>query len=79
MVAPTVLEKEMNTYHRELPKLKDQCGKFVLIQGDRVLGAWSTFDDAIQQGYRECGIDQPFLVRKIEAFEIAQFHPVLHF
>ena len=73
MTASTILDRELETYRREFPKLKDQVGKFVLIQGDNVLSVWSTFDDAIQQGYRECGIDQPFLIKKIEDIESVHF------
>lgn len=71
---PEYLEKELETYRRELPTLKDQSGKYVLIRGSDVLGTWSTYEDAIQEGYRVCGLSTPFLVKKIEAFEQVHFN-----
>lgn len=60
-----VLEKELETYRRELPKLIGHPGKYVLIRDGETLGVWSAYEDAIQEGYRVCGLN-PFLVKKIE-------------
>jgi hypothetical protein len=70
---PPTLEKELETYRRELPKLKEHVGKYVLIREAEVLGTWSTYEDAIQEGYRVCGL-KPFLVKKIEVFETVHFN-----
>jgi hypothetical protein len=61
------LEKELDTYKRELPKLLENAGKFALIKGDQV-SVWSTYEDALQEGYRVFGLT-PFLVKQIQAAE----------
>jgi hypothetical protein len=67
------LEKELETYRRELPHLLADEGKYVLIHGDKVISTWATYADAIQEGYRLFQL-QPFLVKKISAIEqIAYF------
>ncbi len=68
------LEKELETYRSELPNLKEQIGKYVLIRDSQVLSVWSSYEDAIQEGYRVCGLKEPFFVKKIEAFEQVQFN-----
>ena len=70
----STLEKELSTYERELPSLKAQSGKFVLISGDDVLSTWSTYEDAIQEGYRVCGLDRRFMVKKIEPYPHVLFN-----
>jgi hypothetical protein len=62
------LQKELATYKRELPNLLGRVGKYVLIRGDQVLSVWEAYQDAIQEGYRVCGLD-PFLVKQIQAVE----------
>ncbi len=63
------LEKEVETYRRELPKLLTDEGKFVLIQGDQVSGIFGTRDKALQAGYGNFGFSSPFLVKQIQAEE----------
>jgi hypothetical protein len=46
------LEKELATYKRKLPELKDQEGKFALIHQDEVIDFFSTYEDAIKSGYQ---------------------------
>jgi hypothetical protein len=65
------LEKELETYRRELPQLLKDEGKFVLIQGDKVHGTWATYDDAIKEGYRLFQLT-PFLVKRISSVEQVQ-------
>jgi len=65
------LEKEQETYARELPHLLASAGKFVLIHGDAVEGIYDTYSDALKVGYDKFGL-KPFFVRQIEATE--QFH-----
>lgn len=66
------LEKEIEAYHRELAKLTDQEGKFVVIQGDTVIGIYVTYEDALKVGYDKCGLN-PFLVKKIQSVEQVQY------
>jgi hypothetical protein len=63
-----VLDKELETYRRELPNLLADEGKFALVHGDKVYGTWATYEDAIQEGYRLFQL-QPFLVKKISSVE----------
>jgi hypothetical protein len=62
------LEKELEIFHRELPGLLAQEGRFALVAGDQVLGTYDTYRDAIQAGYAAVGLN-PFLVKQIEAIE----------
>jgi len=62
-------EKELATYQRELPKLLEQEGRYVLIQGDTVDSVWDTRNDAMQEGYWIFGLDTPFFVQQILAYE----------
>ena len=66
------LEKENETYQRELPKLMASEGKFVVISGDSIVGIFGTYEDALNVGYDKCGTN-PFLVKKIQSVEQAQF------
>jgi hypothetical protein len=67
------LEKELETYRNNLPELKGENeGRFVLIKGDQVIDVFSSYDDALKAGYTQFGL-QPFLVKKIQAVEQAQF------
>ena len=58
------LEREMETYRRELPRLREHDGKFVLIHGDELAGVWDTWRDAVQVGYDRFGLE-PFMVHEI--------------
>lgn len=62
------LEKEQAAYVRELQNLLGSEGKYVLIQGDAVIGVYDTYNDALQIGYDRCGLE-PFLVKQIQAVE----------
>ncbi|HET9211704.1 MAG TPA: hypothetical protein VFR03_14955 [Thermoanaerobaculia bacterium] len=66
------LEREMETYRKRLPELKGENeGRFVLIQGDKVVDIFTSYEDALKVGYEKFGLN-PFLVKKIEAVEQAQ-------
>jgi hypothetical protein len=67
------LEKEQQTYERELPKLLPSAGKFALVQADQVVGIFEAYADALKAGYEKFGINTPFLVKQIQAVERAQF------
>jgi hypothetical protein len=67
------LETELATYQQKLPELKGSEGKWVLIQGERVVDTYSSYDDALKSGYKEFGL-KPFLVKQILAIE-----PIFYF
>ena len=62
------LEKEQETYHRELPKLLSSAGKFVVIHDQEIAGIYDTYLDALKIGYERYGLG-PFLVKQIAAVE----------
>jgi hypothetical protein len=66
------LEKELETYHRELPNMLTNEGKHVLIHEDNVAGFWDTYEDALQAGYERFGL-KPFLVKRVQAVETVQY------
>jgi hypothetical protein len=66
------LEKELETYNAKLAELKGSEGKFVLIQGDRVVGIYTSYEDAMKAGYGELGLTS-FLVKQISTMEQVQF------
>jgi hypothetical protein len=39
-------------------------GKFVVVSGDQVVGAYTSYEDALKVGYEKFGL-KPFLVKKI--------------
>src|SRR5438477_13178672 len=61
------LEREMETYRRELPRLlaEGHKGKFVLIKGETVHGIWDTQEEAIRQGYERLDLNEGFLAHEI--------------
>lgn len=67
------LEKEMATYKLKLPELKEMSGKFVLIRGDEIIDTYTSYDDAMKEGYAKFGLNTPFLVKQINAIEEVQF------
>ncbi|MBI4660695.1 MAG: hypothetical protein HY735_17805 [Verrucomicrobia bacterium] len=66
------LEKEIETYNRELQALLSEQGKFAIITGDQILGVYATYEDAVKVGYDKCGLT-PFLVKRIQAVEQVQY------
>ena len=64
----SALTKETETYKKLLPSLLINEGKFSVIHGDKLIGAYDSYEDALKIGYKECGIN-PFLVKKISAEE----------
>ena len=65
------LEKEMETYNANLSELMAHEGKFVLICGDKIHGTYTSFKDALQEGYQTFGLT-PFLIKQIEKIEHIQ-------
>lgn len=68
----TALEKELETYKKKLPELKQHEGKFVLIKGEDVIDTFTSYEDAIKEGYQKFGLE-PFLVKQIHSTEQVQF------
>ncbi|HXU39066.1 MAG TPA: hypothetical protein VN937_22110 [Blastocatellia bacterium] len=70
------LEKELETYDRELQALlaNEGEGKFVLIQDAKVVDVFGTYEDAIKAGYAQFGLSTPFLVKQLQSVE--QIHSI---
>ena len=66
------LEIELETYQQLLPSLSGDEGRFALISGDKLLGVFDTYPDALDEGYRECGL-KPFLVKRISTVEVISY------
>jgi hypothetical protein len=62
------LERELATYRDRFDELAQHEGKYVLIRGDEVFDTFSTYEDALKQGYRQYGLSG-FLVKQIRAVE----------
>jgi hypothetical protein len=61
------LDKEMETFRRELPKLLGDPmnhGMFVLIRGNEVVNVYPSFDAALSVGYDKFGLET-FLVKEV--------------
>ena len=67
-----VLEKELETYKKKLSELKQDEGKFALIHGDDVIDTFTSYEDAIKEGYKKFGLE-PFLVKQVHSIERIQF------
>lgn len=66
------LERELQTYKRKLAELAPQEGRYVLIHEDEVVGVYTSYEDALKEGYDKFGLT-PFLVKKIQAVEQVQY------
>ena len=55
-----MFERELATCERLLPELMQQKGRFVVIKGDEVAGAWDTWRDALSTGYDRFGLKGVF-------------------
>ena len=67
------LEKELQTYRRELEHLLEHEGKFVLIKDDHVVDFYDSYGDALKAGYEKFKLE-PFFVKQVLAVE-----PIHHF
>lgn len=65
MLTDMALERELQTYERELPNLRAHEGRYALIHGDNVVGIFDTFTDALTAGYDRFGLE-PFMAQPIE-------------
>jgi hypothetical protein len=66
------LEKELETYKNKFEELKQHEGKFVLIHGENVIDTFTSYEDAVKEGYKQFGL-KPFLVKQIQSIETMQF------
>ena len=70
------LTTELETYKSNVEAWIDHVGEFVVIRGDKVIGFYSSYADAVQVGYGECGLE-PFLVKQVRVIENTHFVPLL--
>ena len=63
---------ELETYRQLLPSLKSEEGKYALISGDKLLGVYEAYADALAIGYEKCNLNK-FIVKRIETTEYV-FH-----
>jgi hypothetical protein len=66
------LEQELATYREKLPELLKHEGRYVLIHRNDVIDTFSSYADALREGYRQYGL-QPFLVKQIRRIEPIHF------
>ena len=66
------LEKELEVYKKELPNLLAQEAKYVLIYQEKVIDTFTSYEDAIKEGYNRAGLEL-FLVKKIQSTEEIHF------
>jgi hypothetical protein len=66
-VALAPMRTEFETYYRELPRLLEEGeeGRYAVVKGNSVHGAWDTFRDARQYGGALFGME-PFLVQQVD-------------
>lgn len=68
----TKLDSELLTFDAHRAALLQRArGGYVLVKGDRVIGTFDTFGDALRRGYEEFG-PEPFLVKQILDVDMPQ-------
>ena len=70
------LTTELETYKSNVGAWTDHVGEFVVIRGNKVIGFYTSYADAVQVGYSECGLE-PFLVKPVRVIENIHFVPPL--
>lgn len=60
------LVEERAKYDAMLPQWKDREGLYVVIYKSDVLGFFTDFGDALAVGYDKAGMNQSFLVRRVQ-------------
>lgn len=64
------LEREINTFESKKSELLANAeGKFALVFEDRLIATFNDEEDAIAEGYKQCG-NVPFLVRQVVPFDV---------
>jgi hypothetical protein len=66
-------ETELKTYQKLLPELLQNEGKFVVINGEKKLGIYDTYSEALSAGYKEYGANAQFFVQKITPVQTVAF------
>jgi hypothetical protein len=66
------LEKELQLYKDKLSELIKDEGKYVLIHDSSIIDTFSSYEDAIKEGYKLFKLE-PFLVKQIQSIEHIQF------
>jgi hypothetical protein len=62
------LKTERETYERRKNEfVAEHDGKFVVLQGESVLGFYDTYEQALAEGYGKCGLCIPFAVTQISS------------
>lgn len=64
----TTLEKELETFNKNLSTLMTDEGRYVLIHKNDVVSIYDTYQDALSAGYEKFKLE-PFLVKKISGLE----------
>jgi hypothetical protein len=68
------LEREVAVFERNRqPWAAEHAGQYVVIQGEKLIGFYDTFDQAYQMALKQCGAKATFFVKQISAVE-----PVYH-
>ncbi len=70
---PLALEKELSVYNAHLLELLQNEGKYVAICAEEIRGPFSSYDEALDDGYKTFGL-VPFLVK-----QITQAEPIYYF
>jgi hypothetical protein len=61
------MHAEQRTFRQLLDdELAGQVGRYVVIVGDRLLGAFDDYNEAMVAGFKACGFT-PFLLKKVPA------------
>jgi len=64
-----LLKQELETFKKSKNKLLAEAkGKYVLIKRGQVFDVFTSFEDALSEGYKRFG-NQPFLVKEISEVE----------
>jgi len=66
------LEKELETYQSKISEWSEHEGKFVLIHGKDIAGFYTSYADALKEGYEKFKLS-PFLVKQINTMEQVHF------
>ncbi len=73
------LEKDQAALRLELPKLTADAGKYALVFEAKLVGVFSTYQDALVKGYEIAGM-KPFLVEQISQMpQVQQFTRIVGF
>jgi hypothetical protein len=76
---PDPLQKELEAFEKERPKLSGEVGKFAVVYGGKVLGTFATYQEALTKGYEVAKLE-PFLVEQISSLpQVQHFSRAIEF